>query len=68
MTVYECCEAVRAAYSQIGSGDVGYVPKAIAAAVRALNAVASDERVPAELREQAAFAAANLLISDHQDA
>ncbi len=44
------------------------MPKAIAAAIRALNAVAADERVPAELREQAAYAAANLLISDHEDA
>lgn len=67
MTVYECCEAVRAAYSQIGSGEQGYVPQAIAATIRALNAVAADERVPSELREQAAYAAANLLISDHQD-
>ena len=68
MKVFECCEAVRAAYSQIGSGEQGYVPRAIAAAVRALDTVASDERVPAELRQQAAFAAANLLISDHEDA
>ncbi|MGL5948682.1 MAG: YaeP family protein [Aeromonas sp.] len=67
MTVYECCEAVRIAYSQIGSGEQGYIPKAIAAAVRALNNVAADETVPAHLREQAAYAAANLLISDHED-
>jgi uncharacterized protein (UPF0147 family) len=44
------------------------VPQAIAASIRALNAVASDERVPEDLREQAAYAAANLLISDHEDA
>ena len=44
------------------------MPQAIAATIRALNAVASDERVPAELRQEAAYAAANLLISDHQDA
>lgn len=67
MTVYECCEAVRAAYSQIGSGDLGYIPHSIAASVRALNAVAADERVPNELRQQAAYAAANLLMSDHRD-
>ncbi|KAJ8738241.1 YaeP family protein [Aeromonas veronii] len=68
MMVYECCEAIRIAYNQIGSGEQGYVPKAIAATIRALNSVAADERVPAELREQAAYAAANLLISDHEDA
>ena len=59
---------IRIAYNQIGSGEQGYVPNAIAATIRALNAVAADERVPAELREQAAYAAANLLISDHEDA
>jgi hypothetical protein len=68
MQVYQCCEAIRIAYNQIGSGEQGYVPQAIAATIRALNAVASDERVPAELRQEAAYAAANLLISDHQDA
>lgn len=67
MQVYQCCEAIRAAYSQIGSGEQGYVPHAIAATIRALNAVAADKRVPDELREQAAYAAANLLISDHKD-
>ncbi|MGL6052261.1 MAG: YaeP family protein, partial [Aeromonas salmonicida] len=47
MQVYQCCEAIRIAYNQIGSGEQGYVPQAIAATIRALNAVASDERVPA---------------------
>lgn len=67
MQVYQCCEAIRIAYNQIGSGEQGYVPQAIAASIRALDAVARDERVPSELREQAAYAAANLLISDHED-
>ena len=40
MQVYQCCEAIRIAYNQIGSGEQGYVPKAIAAAIRALDAVA----------------------------
>ncbi|MGL5031679.1 MAG: YaeP family protein [Aeromonas sp.] len=68
MQVSQCCEAIRIAYSQIGSGEQGYVSNAIAATIRALNEIAADPRVPADLREQAAFAAANLLISDHQDA
>ena len=50
MQVYQCCEAIRIAYNQIGSGEQGYVPQAIAATIRALNAVASDERVPADRR------------------
>ena len=56
------------AYNQIGSGEQGYVPQAIAASIQALNAVASDERVPADLREQPPMPPANLLISDHEDA
>lgn len=58
MQVYQCSEAIRIAYNEIGSGEQGYVP----------NAIAADERVPSELCEQAAYAAANLLISDHEDA
>ena len=68
MQVYQCCEAIRIAYNQIGSGEQGYVPQDIAARIREINDVASDDRVPADLREQAAYAAANLLISDHEDA
>ncbi|WP_394213132.1 YaeP family protein [Enterovibrio calviensis] len=68
MKVYDCCDLIRQRYAEIGSGDQGYIPNAIACAVKTLNAIASDESVPEETREQAAFAAANLLISDHKDA
>lgn len=68
MKVADCCELVRQSYSQIGSGEQGYIPAAIACAVRALNTVAASSEVPQTIREQAAFAAANLLISDHEDA
>ena len=37
MKYFECGERVRMAYSQIGSGDIGFIPQAIAAAVRALS-------------------------------
>ncbi|GAA4503157.1 YaeP family protein [Pseudaeromonas paramecii] len=67
MKYFECGERVRMAYSQIGSGDIGFIPQAIAAAVRALDAIAEDPRVPEDLKERAALAAANLLMSDHQD-
>ncbi|KLN62869.1 MULTISPECIES: YaeP family protein [Vibrio] len=67
MQVYGCCELVRELYAQIGSGDQAYIPQAISCAVRALNEIAADESLPKEAREKAAFAAANLLISDFED-
>jgi len=67
MKVYDCCDLVRELYSQIGSGDQGYIPQAITCAVKTLNDLAADESLPKEARERAAFAAANLLISDFKD-
>ncbi|WP_394247957.1 YaeP family protein [Vibrio profundi] len=67
MKVYDCCDLVRELYSQIGSGDQGYIPQAITCAVKAFNDIAADETLPQETRERAAFAAANLLISDFED-
>ncbi|MFB9135012.1 YaeP family protein [Vibrio sp. AK197] len=67
MQVYDCCDLIRELYAQIGSGDQGYIPKAIGCALRALNDVAADTSLPQATREKAAFAAANLLISDFED-
>ena len=67
MKVYDCCDLVRELYSQIGSGDQGYIPQAITCAVKTLNDLAADESLPKEARERAAFAAATLLISDFED-
>ncbi len=67
MQVYQCCDLVRELYALIGSGDQGYIPQAITCAVKSLNDIAADESLPIETREKAAFAAANLLISDFED-
>ncbi|MCA2014503.1 YaeP family protein [Vibrio tritonius] len=67
MQVYDCCDLVRSLYAQIGSGDQAYVPKAIDCTLRALNEIAANTELDKETREKAAFAAANLLISDFED-
>ncbi|GLQ71438.1 hypothetical protein CW749_16820 [Vibrio sp. vnigr-6D03] len=67
MKVFDCCELIRQMYAQIGSGDQAYVPNAIACSIRTFNDIASDTALPDEVREKAAFAAANLLISDFED-
>lgn len=67
MKIYDCCDLVRELYAQIGSGDQGYIPQAITCVLKTLNDIASDESLPKGTRERAAFAAANLLISDFED-
>lgn len=67
MKIYDCCDLVRELYALIGSGDQGYIPQAITCVVKTLNDIAADENLPMPTREKAAFAAANLLISDFED-
>lgn len=67
MKIYDCSEPVRQLYAQIGSGDQAYIPKAIHCAIKTLDAIAADTSLPQLTRNQAAFAAANLLISDNRD-
>ncbi|ORT49261.1 hypothetical protein ST37_12555 [Vibrio sp. qd031] len=67
MRIYDCCDLVRELYAQIGSGDQAYIPQAITCALKSLNDIASDDSLPLTVREKAAFAAANLFISDFED-
>lgn len=58
------CELIREKYAQIGSNELGYIDDALGAVMQVLNEVASNKQIPEELRHRAAYAAANLLMSD----
>ncbi|WP_294614882.1 YaeP family protein [uncultured Gilliamella sp.] len=60
------CELIREKYAQIGSNDLGYIEDALNAVMQVLDEVVRDEQVPEQLRHKAAYAAANLLMSDFE--
>jgi len=65
--MYNYSEKTKRLINLIGSGDAAYVPKAITCAINTLDKIAANEDLPAKVREDAAYAAANLVLSDYKD-
>lgn len=65
--MYPYSDKTKQLINLIGSGDAAYVPKAITCAIKTLDQIANDTSLSDETRDSAAFAAANLVLSDYND-
>ncbi len=65
--MFQYSDRTKKLINQIGSGDAAYVPKAITCAIKTLDQLAANENLREDDRKQAAFAAANLVLSDYND-
>ncbi|AGH81073.1 hypothetical protein PCNPT3_05655 [Psychromonas sp. CNPT3] len=65
--MYPYCTKTKSFINAIGSGDAAYIPKAVTCAIKTLDNIANNSALDDKTREDAAFAAANLVLSDYND-